>query len=195
MEKNRSSRSVLRVLLAALVLLATASLASAAAARAPGDTSSRAAQRGITVDQAVEGAELVAPQQVTRVNVYLIALNDNGRSGRRIGCGDSVVPVRVAVNPTRIPLRAALNQLFAITGSTYAGRYNALYQSTLSAGRLTITGGRATLELFGNIAVGGVCDVPRVVAQIEETARQFPSVRTVTVLVNGTPIQDLLSER
>ncbi len=195
MGKNRSSRHVLRLFLAALVLLATASVASTTRAQAPGNMAFTAVQRDGAGDEAGESAERVAAQQVTRVNVYLIALNDNGRSGRRIGCNDSVVPVRVTVNPTQIPLRAAFNQLFAITGSNYAGRYNALYRSTLSAGRLSISGGTARIELFGNIAVGGVCDIPRVVAQIEETARQFPSVRTVTILVNGTPIQDVLSQR
>ena len=37
---------------------------------------------------------------------------------------------------------------------------------------------------------GGVCDEPRVVAQIESTVRQFPSVTSTMITVNGVPLAD-----
>lgn len=195
MFKLGSSRSVIRLLLIAVVLFITASLAATTTAQTPTGLSAPNGMGALTTDTDGEHAELVRQQQATRVNIYMIALGDNGRNGKLIGCGDSVVPVRVAVIPTNLPMRAAYNQLFAVTTSTYAGRFNALNASTLSAGRLSISGGRATVELFGAISLAGVCDIPRVIAQIQETALQFPSVRTVTVLVNGVRIEDALSQR
>ena len=70
MGKNRLSRHVLRLFLAALVLLATASLASATRAQAPGNMTFTSVQRDAAGDEGGEGAERVAAQQVTRVNVY-----------------------------------------------------------------------------------------------------------------------------
>ena len=192
MVKHRPYRHGLRLVLVALALMLTASLAPARLTLASDAAGSSDERSALAVAQHPEAA---ASQQAGRVNIYMIALNDNGRLGKRIGCGDSVVPVRVAINPTQNVMRAAFNQLFAVTSSTYAGRHNALTRSTLSAGRITVTNGRARVELFGSIAVNGVCDTPRVVAQIQETALQFPNVRAVTVLVEGVPIEDVLSER
>jgi hypothetical protein len=36
----------------------------------------------------------------TRANIYLIAIGDNGLSGKKIGCNDSVVPVEIEIEPT-----------------------------------------------------------------------------------------------
>ncbi|HEU4326731.1 MAG TPA: GerMN domain-containing protein [Roseiflexaceae bacterium] len=137
------------------------------------------------------------PGTVSRVKVFLIALEDDGRSGPRIGCNDSVVGVEVAVEPTRTPLAAALNALLAIRTQFYgeSGLYNALYQSDLRVERVAIEGGRATIALVGSTRLGGVCDNPRVEAQIKETARQFPSVTEVEVFLNGQRLEDVLSGR
>jgi hypothetical protein len=51
------------------------------------------------------------------------------------------------------------------------------------------------IYLGGRLTSGGVCDTPRITSQIEETARQFPSVKTVKVFINGTPLSAYLSER
>jgi hypothetical protein len=41
--------------------------------------------------------------------------------------------------------------------------------------------------------LGGVCDNPRVEAQIEETALQFATVSEVAVFVNGKPLEEIIS--
>jgi hypothetical protein len=40
--------------------------------------------------------------------------------------------------------------------------------------------------------VGGVCDEPRVRAQLEETALQFVTVDSVSIFVNGQPLAEAL---
>lgn len=129
------------------------------------------------------------------VQIFLIALEDNGQSGKKIGCNDSVVPVQVETPYTRGVLRAALEELLSIRDRYYgqSGLYNALSQSNLQVERVVIEDGVATIHLSGTLMLEGTCDNPRVKAQIEETALQFPTVREVRVFVNDTPLDEILS--
>ncbi len=149
------------------------------------------------------GAEVLSGQQnpppgtVSSVNLYFIALNDNGQSGKKIGCNDSVIPVQVSIEPTTAPLRAALEKLFSIKDQFYgqSGLYNALYQSNLHVDDAAVANGTATVHLSGNTALGGVCDDPRFGAQITETILQFPTVTNAVVYINGKRLEDFLSGR
>jgi len=40
--------------------------------------------------------------------------------------------------------------------------------------------------------VGGVCDEPRVQAQLRETALQFSTVDSVSIFINGIQLEDAL---
>lgn len=129
------------------------------------------------------------------VKVFLIALEDGGRSGKKIGCDDSVIPVQVAIAPTRGVLQAALEELLSLKEAYYgqSGLYNALYQSDLKLDSVSIEQGKAIIHLSGTMMLGGVCDNARVEAQLEETALQFPTVSQVSVFVNGRPLEEVLS--
>ena len=41
--------------------------------------------------------------------------------------------------------------------------------------------------------LGGVCDDPRIKAQLEESALQFNTVDKASVFINGVPLDQLLS--
>jgi len=132
----------------------------------------------------------------SQVNIYLIAIGDNGVSGKKIGCGDSVVPVVVAIQPTLGVLRAALTELFRLEGQPYYGQsglYNALAQSHLAIQGLEIVNREAIIRLTGELQIGGLCDDPRIQAQLEETALQFSTVDRVNIFVNGVELETLLS--
>jgi hypothetical protein len=131
----------------------------------------------------------------TTVQIVLIAIGDNGRSGKLVGCGDSAIPVQVTIAATQGVLRAALEKLFSIKQQYYgeSGLYNALYQSNLQVENVTIQSGVATINLSGTLTLGGECDNPRVEAQIEGTALQFHTVQQVSVFLNGKPLKDVLS--
>ncbi len=124
------------------------------------------------------------------VKIFLIAVGDNGKSGKLIGCGDSAVAVTVPIARTQGVLRAALNSLLSIRQQYYgeSGLYNALYQSNLTLDKVTIENRRALIYLSGTMKLGGVCDNPRVEAQFKETALQFSTVSDVAVYVNGEPL-------
>jgi Sporulation and spore germination len=129
------------------------------------------------------------------VKIVLIALEDNGQSGPLVGCGDSAIPITVTIPRTQAVLRAALEKLFSAKQQFYgeSGYYNALYQSNLQVASVRIEQGNAIIHLTGTMMLGGVCDAPRVQAQIEQTALQFSTVSEVTVFVNDVPLEDALS--
>jgi spore germination protein GerM len=131
------------------------------------------------------------------VKLFLIAVGDAGRSGKKIGCGDSVVAVTRELQPTRTPLRAALEELLRIPRNYGSDPelYNALHQSELRLVSVSVSRGIARLSFAGRLVMGGVCDGPRVQAQIEETALQFPTVKKVKVFINGAHLSAYLSAR
>ena len=131
------------------------------------------------------------------VKIFLIALEDNGQSGILVGCGDSAVPVTVIIPRTQGVLKAALEKLLSIKEQYYgeSGLYNALYQSDLELQSVTIDQGKAVIHLTGTVMLGGVCDAPRVEAQIIQTALQFSTVSDVEVFIDDIPLEDVLSQK
>jgi hypothetical protein len=129
------------------------------------------------------------------VQVYLIALEDDGQTGIPVGCGDSAVPVQVQIRPTQGVLKAVLEALLAIKDQYYgqSGLYNALYQADLQVDSVNITAGKATVYLSGSLTMGGECDNPRVQAQLEQTVLQFSTVTEADIFINGKTLADAIS--
>jgi hypothetical protein len=129
------------------------------------------------------------------VKIFLIGVNDNGVSGKLIGCGDSAVETNVEVPYSTGVLRAALTKLLSIKDQNYgqSGLYNVLYQSNLKIGSLALKNGVATIHLTGKLTLGGECDNPRVQAELEQTALQFSTVKSVSIYINNVPLKKVLS--
>lgn len=138
----------------------------------------------------VEPTPLPDGSTFTQSDIYLIALG-NTSAGETIGCGDSAVPVEVTYEPTVAPLTSSLETLFDIETRTYgqSGLYNVLYQSDLTLDSINIVDGLATIRIDGTLLVGGACDTPRVLAQIEQTATQFATIDEVQIFINGQQYQ------
>lgn len=134
---------------------------------------------------------------ISRTYMYLIALEDAGQSGPLIGCNDSAVPVIIDVEPTTTPMTAAINRLLSLNEQNYgeSGLYNALYQSNLALEGITLTNREAVINLTGELIVSGVCDEPRVLAQLERTALQYENIDNVTILLNGETLPTQISGR
>jgi hypothetical protein len=164
-------------------LLALASCSAPAAPPAPTETP-------------VPPTATVVPTATTRILTFFIAGGDKGRSGKAVGCNDSVIPVAWDIPPTQDPLRAALEKLFEFKDQLVGPirLYNALYQSDLVLERYDADeNGVYTVYLSGRYMLGGVCDNPRFQAQIEETILQFPEVKEARIMINDTPLSDILS--
>lgn len=129
------------------------------------------------------------------VKIFLVAIGDNGVSGTKFGCDDSLVAVEVPIAPTVGVLRAALNQLLSLKSSYYgqSGLYTALYQSDLEIDSLSIKNGVASIYLKGDLKLGGTCDSPRVAEQLKAIALQFSTVSSVEIFLNSTPLEEALS--
>jgi hypothetical protein len=143
-------------------------------------------------------ASVLTPTPISNtqtLKIFLVAIGDNGVSGKKIGCDDSLVAVDVGVQPTVAVLRAALTRLLEIKTSYYgeSGLYNALYQSDLEIENLSIQNGLASIYLKGDLMLGGTCDSPRVDEQLKATALQFSTISNVEIFINGIPLAEKLS--
>jgi hypothetical protein len=127
--------------------------------------------------------------------IYLVAIGDAGQRGLAFGCDDSLVPLRVEIEPTVAPLTAALNEIFSSDDRTYANTdlYNPFYNSDVSIQGIDITDGVAEIALTGELNIGGACDVPRIESVIEQTALRFRTVDSVEVTLNGNPLAAVLN--
>lgn len=129
------------------------------------------------------------------VEVYYIALEDNGVGGAPVGCGDSAVAVKYPVGFGQDALTYAYEKLLYERERNVgeSGLYNALYQSDLTIKSAEIKDGTAIIALEGSLLMGGECDSPRVQAQLEMIPGQFPGVTAVEVTINGKPLSEVLS--
>jgi hypothetical protein len=128
------------------------------------------------------------------MKMYLVALEDAGRSGPAIGCGDSLVAVDVPAGDTKAALQELLNQHTMYYGQS--GLYSALYQSNLVIDRFEIGEQKTEVNLTGKLILGGTCDAPRLKEQLTATLRQSTdSVNSVAITVNGIPLDELLSQK
>ncbi len=133
-----------------------------------------------------------------RANIYLVAIDDNGQSGQAIGCGDSLVPVTVNVGnqaTTEAMIKSSLTKLFAIHDQYYGGSglYDSLYQSNLTVDSVDLSGSKAIVHLSGSFSLGGTCDNPRAINQIESTITQFQNVDSAEVFYQGQLLENFLS--
>lgn len=135
---------------------------------------------------------------ISRVNIYLVAMGDNGATGEYIGCGDSLVPVEIEIEPTLGVLRAALEVLLAVKGVGYygdSGLYNPLYLSDLKISSLAVVDNKAIIHFSGQMIYGGECDIPRIEETLRAIALQYHTVDTAQVFVNDVPLETLLDLR
>lgn len=132
-----------------------------------------------------------AEEVVTTVQVPMIRIGAGD-----LGCDDLLVNVERAIPPTDQPLRAALNLLLTLPGDEAGeGLYNVFEASDLEIEEARVAEGRAIIGLTGTLSPGGVCDLPRIEAQLREVALQFEGVDEVEVTINGEPLEEVLSER
>jgi hypothetical protein len=130
--------------------------------------------------------------ETREVKVYLVAVGDAGKRGRKIGCDDSLVPITRTVKPDGAPLIAAIRELLSMPREYEGGLGNYWQGENLKVSGATISRGIATIRITGHVYVAGVCDEPRIEEQIKETARQFPGVRRVKVFVNGRTLASVI---
>ena len=124
-------------------------------------------------------------------------LDDRSDENGTVGCGDRARVVKVKIPKGREPLGFTLDLLLR-HGKALAeqhGLYHPLSSSHLKVARLALLDGEAVVELKGRFAIGGVCDTPRVMTQLEQLALQFPNINKVRFYINDVTISALLDQR
>lgn len=124
------------------------------------------------------------------VTAYYVLIDDGGANGVRFGCNDSLAGIRRPVQGPVEPLPAAMRAL--LDGTTADGLYNSLSASTLTFLSGSFDGTTVTVYLSGTLRLGGACDVPRVEAQIMQTAVASVGAIRAEVHINGTPLAEAL---
>ncbi len=124
------------------------------------------------------------------IKLFLIADGDEGKTGKKIGCGDSLVAITKTIQKTNSPLKIAIQELLAIPADYKEKQelHNYWKGNDLKVKSVNIKNGMAIIHIVGELVVAGVCDEPRIQSQIEETARQFPAVKQLKVFVNNVPL-------
>jgi hypothetical protein len=128
--------------------------------------------------------------------VYYVALDDGGTSGVRFGCNDSLVAVHQADSSISEPLQAAMSRLLSGPGAPPAsGLYNALSASSLQYVSGYLDGTTVVVNLTGAVQPGGVCDLPRIEAQLTHTAVTAVGAVRAEIYVSGVPLAEVLGLR
>lgn len=133
-------------------------------------------------------------QRKTTLKVYLVALGDEGKTGKKIGCGDSLVATTRVIEQTTAPLTAAITELLT-TPQHPAGNpklENFWKGRNLRVVSVSILNNTATIRLAGEVFVAGICDIPRIESQIDETVRQFRNVKRVNVFLGRQTLRNAL---
>jgi hypothetical protein len=136
-------------------------------------------------------ATIIPSPPPSEVQVFLVALDDGGRRGRRIGCDDSLVPVARKA-PAGDLFKATIEELLTLPREYEGGLRNYWAGEGLRVERAVIIGDLATVRISGTLPVAGICDQPRIEEQIKATALQFRGVRNVNVYLNGQKLADAI---
>lgn len=175
------------------------SAATASGVPEPGTTPSAEPQPSASPSPAAAPERVPAAQGT--VTAYFVLLDDGGNNGVRFGCNDSLVGVDQARPAGKDPLPAAMNALLAAgSGASLpasdvpSGReiYNALAGSRLKFLSGSFDGTAVTVYLSGALSLGGVCDIPRLEAQLTQTALAAVGAVRAQVYLNGRPLAEVL---
>lgn len=125
-----------------------------------------------------------------------MAINDGGSRGVRFGCNDSLVAVRGAAS-SGDPLTVALGRLLGagMPLDNEAALYDSLAASSLHFVSGYVSGSTVVVNLGGSLRPGGVCDIPRIEAQLTHTVVSASGATRAEIYVNGMTLEVALSLR
>ncbi|QQG44135.1 MAG: hypothetical protein HYW86_04730 [Candidatus Roizmanbacteria bacterium] len=131
-------------------------------------------------------------QNIATAKVYLVALADNGKYGKKVACNDSLVSYERKIlfenekDLTALTIKELFNAREVSKGAFVL--YNFFPDSQLILDDVTVYEDGTTLVHFsGNLKLNGVCDVQRLEAQVKETLSQFANINVndITIYING----------
>jgi len=176
--------------------------ASAPASESPSASASPKATTPASSSPAASAPSSSPVAAAGEATVYWVSLAGSGHQGVEFpGCGDLLVESTVKATGsgevgTAERVEAGIEALLKDRKYEHSdGLVNALYQSDLSVQDVSITGDTVTVDLTGQPMSSGTCDDPRIIGQLEYTATTNAGTYTAEVLVDGTPIQEFMSQK
>jgi len=129
-------------------------------------------------------------------SIYLVAMDegalDDGTEVENIGCDDALVEVKIN---KKLSPQEALEALFDYT-TAEDGLYNVFSMSpNLQIEKMIVANDFAIVTLSKDLVTGGMCDGPRVPAQIRKTLMQFDEIDGVDIFVGDEEVSSYLSEK
>jgi hypothetical protein len=119
----------------------------------------------------------LAAQHSMRVTVYTFVWNENDTCG--YGCDQNYAARSVTVPASENVLRSSLEALFDVSDD---------FESTeLTVTSAVIVDGVAKIRIDGELRSAGIGQDARMEQEIERTIRQFPSVKSLDIVIAGTP--------
>ena len=145
---------------------------------------------------AASGTTTPEPRSVP-LTLYYVAVDDGGKAGARIGCGDSLVAVQTAPVTFTDQIAATLKAALADHDEEHgaSGLRNALAQSRLNYVSSSVAGDTVTVKLSGSLVSGGTCDTPRIEGQLEQAAATAAGTGEAVILVDGVRLEEALSTK
>jgi hypothetical protein len=129
------------------------------------------------------------------VTAYYVLVDDGGRNGVRFGCNDSLVGLAQPSSGEEA-LPAAIGALLDPPDGAMPAHepeaYNALSRSRLKFLSGSFDGTTVTVYLAGVLRPGGTCDVPRMEAQLTQTAVAAAGAIRAEIYVNGRSLAEAL---
>jgi len=126
------------------------------------------------------------------VMAYFVLVDDGGRHGVRFGCNDSLVGSARTGGAGDARLKGAIGALL-VEEQEAGGLYNALGGSRLKFLSGSFDGSTVRVYLAGTLNPGGSCDVPRIEAQLTQTALEAMGAVRADIYINGETLADYLS--
>lgn len=143
-----------------------------------------------------ENAAIDAKQDGT--SIYLVAMDGTPSNDSLdvsvVGCDDKLVAVQIDQKSSP---QEALEELFAYEEyNEEEGLYNVFALSdNLKVEKMVIANDFAIVTLSEDLIISGMCDEPRVHAQITQTLTQFDDIDGVDVFVGEESLGEYLSEK
>lgn len=138
-----------------------------------------------------------AQPSTAALTIFYVAVDDQGKSGPKIGCGDSMVATESAPETFTDQVEASIKMLLNDKSSEHgqSGLVNALAASDLRFIDSKISGDEVAIDLSGTVSSGGTCDDPRIIEQLKYTAKTAAGVGSARILIDGIDIGKVLSQK
>ncbi|KAA0976067.1 hypothetical protein FQ154_12215 [Paeniglutamicibacter gangotriensis] len=138
-----------------------------------------------------------AASTTSPLTIFYVAVDDQGKSGPLVGCGDSIVATETGPVIYASQVEASMSTLLEDKDAEHgqSGLVNTLSASELTYVSASVAGDTVTVELSGEILSGGTCDDPRIIAQLTHTAMVAAGTVEAVILINGVDVNKYLSQK